>query len=178
MSTNLPNSLQGNNSIYQQPLDSFNSVELQPVVQQTWDYNQNNNVYIPSSSERKKCVLMYVLFWILMMMNKKDVTVFEYRHLKQSIWRWVLFLMVFILSVVFIFVPYIKLLWILPLFMMVWIRLYFIFQVWSWKYLIWKSDSLWFFGWLGWWILWLFESDIKVTDSWINWNINYSTKPE
>jgi len=161
MSTNLPNNPQQNDNVYSQSLDSLNINQQQAVVQQVWNYDQSN-VYVPSSSEKKKCVLMYILFWILMMINKQEVTEFEYFHLKQSIWWWVMFLIVFIIGVIFIFIPYIRLLWILPLFVMVCFWLYFVFQVWNWKYMTWKANSLWLFGWLGWWILWLFESEMKV----------------
>jgi len=176
MSTNIPNSQQQDNNVYAQSLDSLSVNQQQVVPQQGWAYNPVNpvvDVYVPSSSEKKKCVLMYILFWILIMINKKEVTEFEYFHLKQSIWWWVIFLLVFICSVVLIFVPYIKLLWILPLFVMVWFWLYAIYQVRNWKYIVvWKSNPLWLFWWVWWWTLWLFESDMKVS-----WDMTRDTNP-
>lgn len=186
MSTNIPNNQQQDYNVYSQPLDSLNVNQQQVVgnpqvpvagqqviIQQNWIYDQAAGVYVPSSSEKKKCVLMYILFWILIMINRKEVTEFEYFHLKQSMGWWVIFLMVFISSVVLIFVPYIKLLWILPLFVMVCFWLYFIYQVWSWKYIVvWKSNPLWLFWWVWWWTLWLFESEMKVS-----WDVTGGMNP-
>ena len=165
MSTNLQQVQSQNDNMYSQSLDSLNAWQQQVVIDQQINQQVDYNLqeaYMPSSSEKKKCVLMYILFWVLIMMWKKEITEFEYFHMKQSMWRWVIFLIVFILSVIFIFIPFIRLLWILPLVSMVGVWLYFIYQVWNWKFNSWKSGSLWFFAWFWWRILWLFQLDIKI----------------
>jgi len=42
-------------------------------------------VYAPTSVEKKRAIVMYALFGIVMGFNKPQQTVFEYFHLKQAI---------------------------------------------------------------------------------------------
>jgi len=41
--------------------------------------------YIPSSVEKKRAIIMYMLFGVMMMFNKAQMSVFEFYHLAQSI---------------------------------------------------------------------------------------------
>jgi hypothetical protein len=43
------------------------------------------NVYIPSSSERKRAITAYLLVGLFFFSGKEELTVFEYYHYKQAI---------------------------------------------------------------------------------------------
>jgi len=43
------------------------------------------NLYVPSSLEKKRVVLMYLFFGIIIFVTKKEMSVFEYFHLRQSL---------------------------------------------------------------------------------------------
>jgi hypothetical protein len=45
---------------------------------------EENTLYIPSSKEKKRAVIMYFLFGIMMVIADKKTNEFEYFHLKQS----------------------------------------------------------------------------------------------
>lgn len=122
------------------------------------------DVYVPSSSEKKRAVMMYALFWIMVMMSRSEMTSFDYFHLKQSTWWWICFIVMIIVSVVFLFIPYLKILAILPLLVMVGLFLMFTKQSWDGKY--WEDNKeapIPIFVGIGWWMLDLFEfsTDIK-----------------
>ena len=40
--------------------------------------------YIPSSSEKKRAIMMYLFFGIMVSITKKEINIFEYHHLKQA----------------------------------------------------------------------------------------------
>ncbi|NOZ43738.1 MAG: DUF4870 domain-containing protein [bacterium] len=90
--------------------------------------------YIPSSSEKKKAVIMYGLFGIVIMIGKKEMSPFEYFHLKQSVGWWILFVFFFIISSVMFFIPVIKFLGLIPLIAMIVVWAIFIKQAWDGKY--------------------------------------------
>lgn len=117
--------------------------------------------YVPSSIEKKRAVTMYVLSWIIMMIWRKDINQFELFHLKQSLWWWSCFLLVFILSLILLFVPYIKILALLLVFSMIVVLSVFIKQARDWKYHYESETKISVFRWVGWWILDLFEVDLK-----------------
>lgn len=116
----------------------------------TTDDLQDTSVYIPSSVEKKRAVMMYMLFGVIISISNKKVNGFEYFHLKQSIgWR-LCFILVLIASVVLIFLPGIKYVGILALIAMVTFFIIFVKQAWDGKY---HTDSkkyiFWLFPWLG-----------------------------
>lgn len=118
--------------------------------------------YVPSESERKKVVLYYFLVGILISINKKDITKYEFFHLRQAIWWWTVFFLVFISSMFFIFIPFIKLVPILIFFVMFVIWIIFVKQSWEGKYSIdisWKKERVLFpfFVWIWNWILEVFD---------------------
>lgn len=117
--------------------------------------------YVPSSIEKKRAVTMYVLSWIIMMIGRKDINQFELFHLKQSLWRWSCFLLIFILSLILLFVPYVKILALLLVFSMIIVLSIFIKQARDWKYHYEQETKISVFQWIGWWILDLFEVDLK-----------------
>jgi len=61
-------------------------------------------VYIPGSSEKKRVIMMYFFFGILVYLSKTDITEYEYSHLKQSTWWWIFVIPMLVLS----FIPVIK----------------------------------------------------------------------
>lgn len=72
-----------------------------------WENEQkteNENKYIPGSSEKKRASMMYLFFGIIVSLSKKEFSPFELYHLKQSIWLWILILPIVLIS----FVPVLK----------------------------------------------------------------------
>jgi len=92
--------------------------------------------YVPSESERKKVVLYYFLVGIIIALTKKDITKYEFFHLRQAMWWWAVFFLVFIISMVFIFIPFIRLFPILFFIFMFVIWIVFVKQAWEWKYVV------------------------------------------
>jgi len=126
-------------------------------------------LYVPSSTEKKRAVVMYVLFGIVMTLNKKELSVFEYYHLKQASGWWVTFVFLFLASAILLLIPVIKYLWLIPLVAMLLLLWYFIKNAFDWKYASgskkWPLDI---FGWIGAWLLSLFEiKQVVVDNDWI-----------
>ena len=123
--------------------------------------------YVPSESERKKVVLYYFLVGILISINKKDITKYELFHLRQAIWWWTVFFLVFISSMFFVFLPFIRLIPILAFLFMFVIWIIFVKQSWEGKYSIdisWKGERVLFpfFVWIWNWILSVFDVKFEV----------------
>lgn len=120
-------------------------------------------VYIPNSSEKKRAIMMYVFFGIMVGISKKEMNPFEYFHLKQASGRRIFFLFVLVLSVVMMFLPLIKYIVFIPLLAMVIARGIFLKQAWDGKYSqdI-KQSAINIFAALGWWLLNLFEIEVKM----------------
>lgn len=80
-------------------------MKLKDIV--SWENEQkteNKNEYIPGSSEKKRACVMYLFFGIIVSLSKKEFNPFEFYHLKQSIWLWILILPIVLIS----FVPVLK----------------------------------------------------------------------
>lgn len=92
---------------------------------------QSDGLYIPSSSEKKRTMLMYVFFGLIISMSKKELSVFEYFHMKQALWWSLLFLVVLIVGLVFLFIPILK--YILFIIIFVLAITWFVFVSDSWK---------------------------------------------
>ena len=92
--------------------------------------------YVPSESERKKVVLYYFLVGIIIALTKKDITKYEFFHLRQAMWWWAVFFLVFIISMIFIFIPFIRLFPILFFIFAFVIWIVFVKQAWEWKYVV------------------------------------------
>ncbi len=114
--------------------------------------------YVPSSVERKKAVLMYFLLWIIIWINNKKLWKYEQYHMKQALWWWAVFIMLIVVSAFMVFVPYLRVVPIIILFVMLWIFVFFVKQAYEWFYTI-KSDKivLPFFYWIWWWIVDIFD---------------------
>jgi len=133
------------------------------------DKNKNISKYIPSSSEKKRAVMMYLFFGIMVSITKKEMNIFEYYHLKQSSGRWILFLFVLIFDVVLLFVPVLKYLWLIPLILLVVCWFISTKQARDGKYYIENKDSyLAIFSWIGNWFIELFEISVDIPKS-LDW---------
>ena len=85
-----------------------------------WENEQkveNENKYIPGSSEKKRACMMYLFFGILVSISKKEFSPFELYHLKQSIWLWIVILPIILIS----FVPILKWIGVLILVVLIWV---------------------------------------------------------
>lgn len=122
----------------------------------------DSQYYVPSSIEKKRAVTMYVLSWIIMTAWKSEINQFELFHLKQSLGRWSCFLLMFIVSLVLLFVPYIKIVALLLVFSMIIVLSIFIKQARDWKYIYDSTSKLSIFQWIWWRILNLFEKNTEI----------------
>ena len=61
--------------------------------------------YIPSALEKKRAVMMYLIFGVIVVLIKREGTPFEYFHLKQSTGWWMVFALWILISIVILFVP-------------------------------------------------------------------------
>ena len=109
--------------------------------------------YLPSSSEKKQAVMMYMVAWLILSMWKWEVSPFTHHHIKQSLgWLVSLVLIVFVdlillllwvlfaaLSwVIFSFFSFIAFMVTLPI-LVVWAM--WIFQATKWRY-IWENEMV------------------------------------
>lgn len=135
------------------------------MVETTPKTTETNDVYIPWSSEKKRAVMFYILFWlgIVFAANRKKLSIFEYYHLKQSTGWWLWFIIILVISIVLLFIPLLKYIAILALLGFVVLLGTFISQARNGKYKVWFDKTpLGFFPALGGWIIDLFELEITV----------------
>ena len=68
------------------------------------------NIYLPSSSERKRAITAYLLVGVLFFSGKSDLSVYEYYHFKQAIGRYTA-TMFFLLVLLFVsIIPFVRIL--------------------------------------------------------------------
>ena len=130
--------------------------------------------YLPSSSERKQAVMMYMVVWLTLSMWKREVSPFTHHHIKQSL-GWLVSLMLVIFAdvalivlwfmfaaiswVIFSFFSFIAFMISLPILVVggMWI-----FQATKWRY-IWENEftNKFFalFSGIGNWVLNLFDAN-------------------
>lgn len=125
--------------------------------------------YVPSSTEKKRAVMMYLLIGIIVVaFNNQKKTDFENFHFKQAIgWRSVFLLLVVVTSI-FMFIPMIKYIPIFVVIIMVVFLGIFIKRARDGKYSISQENKLAIFIGLGEWILTLFEVNKEENKSEIN----------
>lgn len=117
------------------------------------DYSRLNELepYLPSSSEKKQAVMMYMVVWLTLSMWKREVSPFTHHHIKQSLGWLVSLVMVIFVDIVlliiwfmfaaiswliFSFFSFIAFLISLPV-LIVWGMG--VFQATKWKY-VWESE--------------------------------------
>lgn len=99
----------------------------------SWENEQkteNENKYIPGSSEKKRASMMYLFFGILVSLSKKEFNPFELYHLKQAIGLWTLLLPMVLIS----FVPVLKWISIIVLVVLLAILSWSFANAFNWKY--------------------------------------------
>ena len=140
------------------------------------DYSKLNELepYLPSSSEKKQAVMMYMVAWLILSMWKREVSPFTHHHIKQS-FGWLVSLMLVIFAdvvlviiwfmfaaiswLIFSFFSFIAFLISLPILVVggMWI-----YQATKWKY-IWENEFtnkfFAFFSGIGNWVLNLFDAN-------------------
>lgn len=124
--------------------------------------------YIPSSSEKKQAVLMYMLVGLLLSTWKREVSPYTYHHIKQSR-GWSCFFVIVFFVCIFLLLFWLIIRFALPFFlflialniitmMSLWWMC--IFQAWQWKY-VWENEIVnkffAFFSWIWNWVLNLFD---------------------
>lgn len=118
----------------------------------------SKEVYIPSSTEKKRAVMMYLLIGIIVIaFNNQKKSDFEQFHLKQSLWWRAVFLLLIVITAVFAFIPILKYLPIFIVLIMVTFLGIFIKRARDGKYAINQENKLAIFVGLGEWILTLFD---------------------
>lgn len=121
---------------------------------------EDENKYIPGSSEKKRACVMYLFFGILVSLSKKEFNPFEFYHLKQAIWLWILLLPMILIC----FVPLIRIIWIIVMVVLVWVLGWSFANAFNWKYFDnSKNVALTLPAGIWWWFLDLFELWIKST---------------
>ncbi len=99
----------------------------------SWEKEQkpeNENKYIPGSSEKKRASMMYLFFGIFVSLSKKEFSPFELYHLKQAIGLWTLLLPIVLIS----FIPIIKWIGIFVLVILLWVLVASFVNAFNWKY--------------------------------------------
>ena len=99
----------------------------------SWEKEQkteNENKYIPGSSEKKRASMMYLFFGIFVSLSKKEFSPFEFYHLKQAIGLWTLLLPIVLIS----FIPIIKWIGIFVLAILMWVLAASFVNAINWKY--------------------------------------------
>lgn len=121
-------------------------------VETSWE------LYAPSSTEKKRAVMMYLLIGIIVVaLNNQEKNAFELFHLKQALgWRSV-FLLLMVASAIFMFLPIIKYLPVFIVLIMIIFLIVFIKRARDGKYTIDQAKKLSIFVSLGGWVMDLFE---------------------
>lgn len=128
--------------------ETATSVEVQP----------SKDVYIPSSTEKKRAVMMYLLIGIIVVaLNNQKKSDFESFHLKQALGRRAIFLLLVVTTSIFMFIPMIKYIPVFAVIVMVVFMGIFMKRAWDGKYTIAEESKMAIFHALGGWIFTLFE---------------------
>lgn len=90
--------------------------------------------YVPSETERKRVVIYYLLVGILFALSNKVLSKYEYFHLKQAIGWWIVFFVVFVISLLVIWLPLIRYIPLLFQLILMGIWVFFVMQAWQGKY--------------------------------------------
>lgn len=115
--------------------------------------------YIPTSVEIKRVVLMYLFVGIMIQLAKAQLTIYEYQHLKQSLWCLIVLILLLCISAPLWFIPYgpmiIALVWLVWVWYVVWL----VYRAFQWHY----PQHEWFLVSIGTWMLSIFDHTVTVT---------------
>jgi hypothetical protein len=64
--------------------------------------------YIPSALERKKSLMMYMVWGVLLSLSQQKASLYEQFHLKQALGWWTMFFVLIIPSLILFFLPWVK----------------------------------------------------------------------
>lgn len=149
-------------------MDQQNQIQV-PIAPSVIGIQPSQEQYIPSSVEKKKALMMYFLFGIIIVISNKKVNDFEFFHVKQAMWRWMVFILSILISAIILFIPVIKVVGILWLLIVMGIFIVLAKQAWDGKY---YQDvtkySLGIFPSLWTWLFWLFGisfNDMELNQS-------------
>jgi hypothetical protein len=118
----------------------------------------SKEVYVPSSTEKKRAVMMYLLIGIIVVaLNNQKKSDFESFHLRQALGRRAVFLLLIVVTSIFMLLPIIKYIPIFAVIIMVAFVVIFIKRARDGKYNITEENKLAIFHALGGWIMTLFE---------------------
>lgn len=91
--------------------------------QTTEQVNQSQHPkYVPSALERKRAMLMYILFGVIATILTRKVSVYEFYHVKQATWWRAIMVLFCVVAFVLFFIPILKILPILCSICLIWIR--------------------------------------------------------
>jgi uncharacterized membrane protein len=121
----------------------------QPVVIQ----EEEQEIYLPSSKEVKLVVLCYLLIGLLVVLQRKELSVYEEYHVSQAIGRRVIFILLLVILIVLVLLPFVKRIPILIFLGMVALWWYMVYQAWSQKYGRKKMSPLALFHGIGQWFI-------------------------
>lgn len=122
-------------------------------------------LYLPSSSERKRAITAYLLIGLFFFSGKEDLTVYEYFHYKQAIGWYMSTMALLLLQLLLVWIPILK--W-LPFFFVLAnlvILLIIVFKAWKGEYmdnLLQEKRWKMFYTDLGGWILGIFDVKKRV----------------
>ena len=130
--------------------------------------------YLPSSSEKKQAVMMYMVVWLILSMWKREVSPFTHHHIKQALGRLVSVILTIFADFIFLLIGvlFAAVSWLIFWFF-AWIAFFItlpilvvgvmgIYQATKWKY-IWENEYtnkfFAFFSGIGNWVLNLFDAN-------------------
>lgn len=102
---------------------------------------EKQSVYMASSLERKRVIVMYLFFGIFVSIKTTKLSKFESSHLAQAVWWWIVFILAMIVSSILLFLPIISIVASLMMIVLVWIRAFFAYKAWNWSMWFEKSSG-------------------------------------
>lgn len=88
-------------------------------------------LYLPSSSERKRAITAYLLIGLFFFSGKEDLTVYEYFHYKQAIGRYMSTMALLLFQLMLVWIPVLR--WLPFLFVLANLVIVVIFVFGAWK---------------------------------------------
>ena len=92
------------------------------------------NTYMPSSSERKRAIVAYLLIGLFFFSGKEELSVYEYFHYKQAMGWYCTTMILFLAWIILIWIPVLKRLPFLFVLANLVIMVIFIFKAWKGEY--------------------------------------------
>ena len=134
------------------------------------------NTYMPSSSERKRAITAYLLIGLFFFSGKEELSVYEYFHYKQAMWRYCATMILLFLLLVTCWIPVLRWLPFILVLANLWVVVYFVYKAWKGDYsanLLQQEKRKTFYADVGGWLLGLFDIKKRVywditMDTWIS----------